>query len=97
MSLVAQLRSLAAGLLRRNRVETSMQDEIRFHIDAYTADLIRSGVPKGEAERRARIEFGGVERVREECRQALGLRWFDDLRGDLRYAGRCGAILGSRP
>src|SRR5204863_6800266 len=87
MSILAQMRSIAAGLLRRQRIEASMQDEIRFHIDAYADDLVRSGVPRPEAERRARIEFGGVERVRDECRQARGLRWFDDLRGDLRYGG----------
>jgi len=88
MSLFAQLRSLAAGLLQRQRIETSMQEEIRFHMAAYADDLVRSGVPRSEAERRARIEFGAVDRVREDCRQAIGLRWFDDLRGDLRYAGR---------
>src|ERR1051326_1251591 len=38
--------------------------------------------------RAARVEFGGVERVRDECREARGLRCFDDLRGDLRYAAR---------
>ena len=88
MTLFARLRSLLAGLLRRTSMEDSMQDEIRFHIDAYAADLVRSGVAPGEARRRARVEFGGVERVRDECRQARGLRWFDDLRGDLRYAAR---------
>jgi predicted permease len=38
--------------------------------------------------RRARIEFGGAESVREECRQARGLQWFDDIRCDLHYAAR---------
>ena len=51
MSLFAQMRSIAAGLLRRQRIEASMQDEIRFHIDAYADDLVRSGVPRPEAER----------------------------------------------
>src|SRR5438105_15336227 len=74
--------------LRRKRLESSMQDEIRFHIDAYADDLVKSGIARSEAQRRARIEFGGAERVRDECRQALGLRWLDDLLADLRYAGR---------
>jgi len=68
--------------------DRELEDEIRFHIEAYTDDLVRSGVPRPEAERRARIEFGGVELVCDKCRQARGLRWFDDLRGDLRYAAR---------
>ena len=88
MTLIARLRSIAAGLMRRERIESSMNDEIRFHIEAYRDDLIKSGVPRSEAERRARIEFGGVETVRDECRQARGLRWLDDLRGDLRFGGR---------
>lgn len=88
MTLFARLRSLADGVLLRKRVETSLSDEIRFHIHAYRDDLVRSGVPAGEAERRARIEFGGVETYKEQCREARGLRLLDDLRGDLRYALR---------
>jgi hypothetical protein len=85
---LAQLRSLATNLLRRHGFESSMTDEMRFHINAYTEDLVRRGVPEPEAKRRVRIEFGAVERVGEECRQALGLRWIDELTGDPRYAGR---------
>jgi predicted permease len=65
-----------------------MSDEMRFHVEAYTRDLIRSGVSPAEAERRARVEFGGVELYKERCREAIGLRLLDELRADLRYAGR---------
>jgi len=41
-----------------------------------------------EAERRARMEFGSGEHYREEIRRSFGLRWFDELRQDLRYASR---------
>jgi len=88
MTLIARCRSLIAGLLRRKSVEGSMADEMSFHIEAYTRDLVRSGVPQAEAERRARVEFGGVEVYKERCREARGLRILDDLRTDLRYAGR---------
>jgi predicted permease len=88
MTPFARLRSLAAGLLLRQRVENSLSDEIRFHIASYRDDLVRSGVPAGEAERRARIEFGGVETYKDQCREARGLRLLDDLRADLRYAVR---------
>src|SRR5262245_144873 len=88
MTLIAQLRSIIAGLLRRNSMESSMTEEIRFHIEVYTRDLIRSGVAPDDAERRARIEFGGVELYKERCREARGLRMLDDLRADLRYASR---------
>src|SRR5215469_3846569 len=88
MTLIAQFRSTVAGLLRRNRLESSMTDEMRFHIEAYTRDLIESGVPQDVAERRARIEFGGVELYKERCREARGLRLLDELGADLRYASR---------
>ena len=88
MTLIARFRSLITGLLRRKSMESSMADEMSFHIEAYTRDLIRSGVPSAEAERRARVEFGGVEVYKERCREARGLRMLDDLRADLRYAGR---------
>jgi hypothetical protein len=88
MTLIARFHSLSAGLLRRKSMESSMADEMSFHIEAYTRDLIRSGVPSGEAERRARVEFGGVEVYKDGCREARGLRMLDDLRADLRYARR---------
>jgi hypothetical protein len=46
----AQLRSLLASLWRRKRIESSMADEIRFHVDAYVDDLVRHGVTRAEAD-----------------------------------------------
>jgi hypothetical protein len=65
-----------------------MDEELRFHLESRAADLARSGVPPAEAARRARMEFGAVEGYKEGCREARGLRPFDELRGDLRYAFR---------
>ena len=65
-----------------------MDAELRFHIAAFAEDLVRSGVPRQEALRRARIEFGGVERAKEECREARGVSLFDGLTQDLQYAVR---------
>jgi putative ABC transport system permease protein len=50
--------------------------------------VVRSGVLLEEAHRRASLEFGGVNSVKDECRQARGLRAFDELQRELRYAGR---------
>jgi hypothetical protein len=50
-----------------------MEAEIRFHVDAFTEDLIRQGVLRPEAYRRARIEFGAIENTKEECRDARGI------------------------
>jgi predicted permease len=84
----AQLRSLARILLRRDEFERSMSDEMRFHMDAYADDLVRRGRTPDEARRRARIEFGSVATAQEESRQARGVRPFDELRQDVRYALR---------
>jgi hypothetical protein len=51
---------LATGHFRRSRMQREMDAEFRFHLDAYSEDLVRSGVPRQEALRRARIEFGGI-------------------------------------
>ena len=65
-----------------------MTEELRFHIEQYTDDLVRSGVPAREAARRARIEFGSLNSAQEECREARGLRPFDELVRQLRHAAR---------
>jgi len=88
MMLLSKLRSLCFGLFRRPQVEHSMTDEVSFHIDARAADLIRTGVSREEAMRQARLEFGSLEKYKEEIRVARGLRLVDELRGDLRYGLR---------
>jgi predicted permease len=65
-----------------------MTEELSSHIQQYTDDLVRSGTPLGEAQRRARIEFGGLTTIREECREARWLRPFDELVRQSRYAAR---------
>jgi len=50
--------------------------------------LARSGVPRQEALRRARIEFGGIERAKEECREARGVRFLETLWQDIRFGLR---------
>jgi predicted permease len=73
---------------RRRRFEEDMDEELRFHIEAYAADLFRSGLNYEEAVRRARIEFGSVEAKKEECRVAWGLQRLDEIRADLRLTFR---------
>ena len=74
--------------LRRSRMESDMNEELHFHIEAYAQDLVRSGVPHQEAMRRAKLEFGGAERVKEECREARGVHFLETLFRDIRYGLR---------
>src|SRR5215469_1056932 len=88
MTMWSRVRSCASAVARRSRMESDMDAELRFHIEAFAEDLVRQGVPRGEAMRRARIEFGGVERAKEECREARGVSLFDGLLQDFQYAVR---------
>jgi len=85
MTLWSRLRSWFSAILRRSSMENEMDAELRFHIDAYAEDLIRAGVERKEALRRARIEFGGIERVKEEGRDARSANLVESLVQDLRY------------
>jgi hypothetical protein len=88
MKLLAKLRSYARSLTRRRTVESDIEAELHSHIDLRAADLERSGLTAAEAHRQARIEFGTIETHKANIRRSLGLRLFDELRADLRFATR---------
>jgi predicted permease len=86
--MLARIRSMFRMLFRREEFERSMRDEMTFHLDAYADDLVKAGVPVGEARRRARVEFGARGAIEEESRQARGIRVVDEIRQDVRFAAR---------
>jgi hypothetical protein len=88
MRAVNMLRALMSTLFRRTRVEQEMDEEMRAHIERRAEELEWSGVAREEAERRARIEFGGVERFKEECREALAISWLNHTWRDIRFGLR---------
>jgi predicted permease len=71
-----------------DRMETELASELRFHEDEHIADLVARGVDPAEARRRARVDMGGPEQLKEECRDVRGTRWAEDLLQDIRYALR---------
>src|SRR5688572_7379455 len=75
-------------LLRRNALERDLDKDMQFHLDAAVADHVRAGLSRAEAIRRARIDFGGPEQMKEETRDARGTRWVEDLLHDCRFALR---------
>jgi len=75
-------------LLRRERLDRSMEEELRFHITQRAADLQRSGVPVVEAERRAKLEFGGMENYKEQCRETQPFYGIRGFLSDLRFGFR---------
>src|SRR5256886_17063368 len=84
----SRFRSWLPSVVQRSRMERDMDAELRFHLEAFAEDLVRIGMPREEALRRARIEFGGVERAKEECREARGISFIDSLFQDLRFGLR---------
>ncbi len=88
MRLFAPLRSLFKSLLHRSRMESDMDEELRFHRESYIGDLLRAGLSREEAERRAGLEFGNLEVHKENCRDSLGLRLWNEFRADVQYALR---------
>src|SRR5213592_1128446 len=84
----ARFRSLFRALASRRDFEAGMTEELRFHIEQYTEDLFRSGISLEEARRRARMEFGGINTVKGDCREARGLLVFDELGRGFHFAVR---------
>lgn len=88
MKIKASLRALAAILFRRSEFEQEMDEELRSHIQNRADDLQRSGLPRAEAERQARIEFGGYQKFKEECRESVGVHLYETVMQDLRFGIR---------
>jgi predicted permease len=75
-------------LLRRNRFEDDLAEELGFHLEARVDDLVRRGLDPAEARRRARLEFGGVEQYKERVRAARPGALLDTLVQDVRLSVR---------
>jgi putative ABC transport system permease protein len=76
------------SLFRRNRVEAELDDELRFHFEQQVEKCIRSGMTREEARRQARLSVGGIDQVKEECREERGVQHMENLLQDLRYGWR---------
>src|SRR6202050_2573638 len=72
----------------RSGNEEQLDKELRFHVDQHASDLMANGLEPEEARRQARLALGGPEQVKENCRDARGTRWLEDLWQDFRYAAR---------
>jgi predicted permease len=76
------------SLFRRNAVDRELDEELRFHLEQQVEKHIREGLPRDEAVRRTRLEFGGLGRVKEDCRQSRGITLVETMGQDIRYALR---------
>ena len=86
--IVSDLLFRLRALFRRDAMDRELDDEFRFHIEHEIEKYEREGMTRTEAERRARIAFGGVDRVKDDTRDARGVWFIESLLQDLRYAWR---------
>ena len=75
-------------LFRRRAVEGELDEELRFHVEHHVEKYIQSGLTREEAMRRTRLEFGGLDQVKEDCREARGVALLETLAQDVRYGLR---------
>ena len=73
---------------RRGVTERQLDAELRFHLEQQAADYVAAGMTPEEARRRARLEFGGLDQVKEECRDVGAARFMETLLQDVRYGVR---------
>jgi macrolide transport system ATP-binding/permease protein len=76
------------SLFRRRAVENELDDELRFHVEQQVEKHVRSGLTREEALRQTRLEFGGLDHVKEDCRESHGITFLETTVRDIRYALR---------
>jgi predicted permease len=86
--MLKRLRSLFRVLTQRREFEDGMTEELRFHIEQYTDELVSAGMSREKAARLAQQELGSLTNVKGDCREAFGVHLFDEIRRQLTYAAR---------
>jgi predicted permease len=88
MNTIQRLRRRIRALLHRDAVERELDEELRQHLELETERHLRAGKSPDEARRAALLTFGGMDGVKEECRDTRGVRFLETLVQDLRYGAR---------
>jgi putative ABC transport system permease protein len=88
MSLITDLWERGRTILFRGREERELAEELRFHMEMESEQHRRAGMSDNEARRRSALALGGVERTKEDVRDARGTRFWFDGTGDFLYAMR---------
>ena len=75
-------------LFRKQQAEKHLDAELRFHLERQISDYIASGMSPEEAHRRASLDFGGLESVKQQSREARRGHLLETLLQDVRYSVR---------
>jgi predicted permease len=84
----SDLRYRLRALFKRSALEQELDDELRFHVERETEKYVREGLSRADAERRAHLAFGGMDRIKDDTRDARGVARVESIGQDLRYAWR---------
>src|SRR5271155_4422129 len=76
------------SVFRRHNADLELDEELRGHVEQKTQQYIAQGMPRQEARRAALLEMGGLEKRKEECRDARQVTWLQDLLQDIHYGLR---------
>jgi len=88
MRVAAKMKRLFGNLLRRNRVESTLDAELRAYVDELTERNLAKGASREEARRLAMVEAGGIEQIKEAVRETWLGAGIETVFQDIRYAGR---------
>jgi len=88
MAVLSDLLYRLRALFRRKAVDAELDAELGFHFERDVDKHVQAGLTHEEARRRARLKFGGMDQIKEECHQARGVRFIEMSLQDLRYALR---------
>ena len=88
MPVFARVANAVRSFWRKDRRERELSEEINSYLEMLVQEKIKTGMNPDQARRRARVEMGGQEQVKEECRDVRPARWLEDLWRDARYALR---------
>jgi predicted permease len=86
--MLSDLRFRLRSLFKRRQAEADLDDELRFHIERQAAKARDAGVSPEEADRQARLQFGALAQIEEECRDARGLSALETTWQDVRFGFR---------
>ena len=76
------------SLFRWAQADKELDDELRDHLELKAEEYAAQGMTPGEAQRRARLDLGGIEQTKEKCRDARKVNWIQDLVQDLHFGLR---------
>jgi putative ABC transport system permease protein len=88
MNMIAKLLHRLRALFRKEELDQELSDEMAFHLEKQIEQNIAAGMSAEEARYAALRSFGGVDQIKEECRDAWGVRFIDTLLQDLRFGLR---------